>query len=168
MRHTLRSFGVPLDGPAWLFGDNQSVVTSSTVPHSTLSKRWNALSCHRVREAAAAGWLRFEHIPGAENPADIFTEPLPWFTMKTFVEPILVWKGETADPPGNDNPEGSITAHDDAAVVGPGLDTTRDLVGHNASTVVVTDLGVTIETPSGAGVHVPWNNMCVPLYDEGG
>eukprot|EP00977_Amphora_coffeiformis_P022803 scaffold11521_cov122-Amphora_coffeaeformis.AAC.1 len=36
LRYTLHSFGVPLDGPAWLFGDNKSVVTSSTIPHSTL------------------------------------------------------------------------------------------------------------------------------------
>jgi hypothetical protein len=77
LRYTLRSFGVPIDGPAWLFGDNKSVVTSSTIPHSRLSKRWNALSYHKVREAIAGGWLRFEHIPGSENPADIFTKPLP-------------------------------------------------------------------------------------------
>ena len=43
LRYTLRMLGVPLDGPAWLFGDNQSVVTSSTIPHSVLSKRWNVL-----------------------------------------------------------------------------------------------------------------------------
>ena len=48
LRYTLRSFGVPLDGPAWLFGDNKLVVTSSTIPHSSLSKRWNALSYHKV------------------------------------------------------------------------------------------------------------------------
>ena len=35
LRYTLRMFGMPLDGPSWLFGDNQSVVTSSTLPHST-------------------------------------------------------------------------------------------------------------------------------------
>ena len=46
LRYTLRMFGVPLDGPSWMFGDNQSVVTSSTIPHSTLSKHWNALSYH--------------------------------------------------------------------------------------------------------------------------
>ena len=69
-------FGVPVDGCAWMFGDNQSVVTSSTLPHSTLSKRWNALSYHRVREAVAAKVLRFEHINGLENPADILTKAL--------------------------------------------------------------------------------------------
>ena len=44
IRYTLRMLGVPLDGPSWLFGDKRSVVNSSTIPHSTLSKRWNALS----------------------------------------------------------------------------------------------------------------------------
>ena len=61
-----------------------------------------------------------------------------------------------------------ITAHGDAAVVDPGLGATRDSVGRNATTVVVTDLGVTIETPSSAGAHVPWNNMHAPLCDEEG
>ena len=37
--YTLRMLGVLIDGPSWLFGDNQSVVTSSTILHSTLNKR---------------------------------------------------------------------------------------------------------------------------------
>ena len=91
-----------------MFGDNKSVVTSSTIPHSTLGKRWNALSYHRVREAVAGGCVRFEHIPGTENPADILTKPLPWFSLKVFVEPLLLWKGDTVDSPlGTSNPEGS-------------------------------------------------------------
>eukprot|EP00977_Amphora_coffeiformis_P021364 scaffold9242_cov113-Amphora_coffeaeformis.AAC.2 len=109
--YTLRSFGVPLDGPAWLFGDNKLVVTSSTIPHSTLGKRWNALSYHRVRAAIAGGWLRFEHIPGTENPADVLTKSLAWNVLKTYIEPLLFWKGETSDAPsGSPNPEGSITS----------------------------------------------------------
>ena len=51
MRLTLRYMGVPLDGPAWLFGDNESVVKSSIIPASTLNKRHNALSYHTVRSA---------------------------------------------------------------------------------------------------------------------
>jgi hypothetical protein len=110
LRYTLRSFGVPLEKEAWLFGDNKSVVTSSTIPHSTLSKRWNALSYHKVREAIAGGWLRFEHLPGPQNPADIFTKSLPWSNLKIFVEPLLFWKGDTADPPATEvSMEGSDT-----------------------------------------------------------
>eukprot|EP00977_Amphora_coffeiformis_P000267 scaffold79_cov145-Amphora_coffeaeformis.AAC.8 len=83
----------------------------STIPHSTLGKRWNALSYHRVREAIAGGWLRFEHIPGTENPADVLTKSLAWNVLKTYIEPLLFWKGETFDAPsGSPNPEGSTTS----------------------------------------------------------
>jgi hypothetical protein len=37
LRYTLQMLGVPIDGPTWLFGDNKSVVTSSTMPYSRLS-----------------------------------------------------------------------------------------------------------------------------------
>jgi hypothetical protein len=46
--HTLRSLGAPLDGKACMFHDNESVITSSTVLHSSLTKRHTALSYHRV------------------------------------------------------------------------------------------------------------------------
>ena len=63
---------------------------------------------------------------------------------------------------------GTVTAHSEAAVVDPGPGTTRDSVGRNATTVGVTDLGVTIETPGNAGANAPWNNVCAPLYDGEG
>ena len=95
LRYTLRMLGVPLDGPSWLFGDNKSVVQSSTIPHSTLSKRWNALSYHRIREAIAAGIIYFVHMPGTENPSDTLTKPLTHAVAWKFHEPLLFWKGET-------------------------------------------------------------------------
>ena len=119
IRYTLRSFGVPLDGPSWLFGDNKLVVTSSTIPHSTLGKRWNALSYHRVRESVAGGWIRFEHIPGTENPSDILTKALAWAKLRVFVEPSLDWKGDTKDHPGSPDLEGSITGHIGEPVTSP-------------------------------------------------
>ena len=111
LRYTLRSFGVPLDGPSWMFGDNQSVVTQSTLPHSTLSKRWNALSYHRVREAIAGGWLRFEHIAGTDNPADILTKPLPHYKASVFTDPLLFWKGETDPSAGAVGDDWEIISH---------------------------------------------------------
>jgi len=98
LRFTLRALGVPIDGPSWLFGDNQSVVTSSTIPHSKLSKRWNALSYHRVREAIAANVIRFHYVRSEENPADILTKALDFTTTWSHVEPMLFWKGDTVVP----------------------------------------------------------------------
>jgi hypothetical protein len=51
---TLRYLGVPIRGKSYIFGDNKSVVTSSTIPHSKLQKRHVALSYYRVRAAISA------------------------------------------------------------------------------------------------------------------
>ena len=95
MRYMLCMLGIPIDGPSWLFGDNKSIVTSSTIPHSTLGKRWNALSYHRCREAVAAGIVWFHYIPTDENPSDVLTKALPHFKARVHVEPLLFWKDET-------------------------------------------------------------------------
>ena len=41
LRYKLRMFGVSMDGPVMVLCDHQSVVTSSTVPASTLKKKNN-------------------------------------------------------------------------------------------------------------------------------
>ena len=95
LRYTLRMMGIPLDGPAWCFGDNMSVITSSTVPQSTLNKRHNALSYHRVRECIAAKILYLVHIDGTLNPSDALTKSLGWTKFWPLIQPLLFWKGET-------------------------------------------------------------------------
>jgi hypothetical protein len=97
MRYTLRMLGVPLDGPAWLWGDNASVITSSTIPHSSLTKRHNALAYHRVREAMASGVMYFCHVSGVQNPADVLTKFMPHAKFMPLVQPFLFWKGKPAD-----------------------------------------------------------------------
>lgn len=62
LMYTLRMMDIPLAGPAWMFGGNQSVLTSATVPQSNLNKRHNALAYHRVREAVGAKVMYFMHI----------------------------------------------------------------------------------------------------------
>ena len=102
----LVNVGVPLDRPAWLFGDNQSVITQSTIPHLTLSKWWNPLSYHQVREAILAGYVRFHNIHLKHNPADIL------------IKPLLFWKGDT-DPtvkPTTPSHQRGVSAKSDAQV----------------------------------------------------
>jgi hypothetical protein len=95
LRYTLRMMRIPLDGPAWMFGDNQSVITSSNIPHSNLNRRHNALSYHRVREAIAAKILYFIHIAGNINPSDVLTKFLSRAKFWPLIQPMLFWKGET-------------------------------------------------------------------------
>ena len=47
LRYTLRYLGVPIKSNSYMYGDNRSVVTSATLPHSTLSKRHDILAFHR-------------------------------------------------------------------------------------------------------------------------
>ena len=73
--YTLRMFGVLLEGPAWVIGDNQAVINNTTtIPHSSLSKCWNALSYHHCLESVAVGICRFEYLPSTQNPSDILTK----------------------------------------------------------------------------------------------
>ena len=48
VRHSLRYLGINLQGPAYLFSDNQSVVTSYTILSSVLTKRSSTLNYHHV------------------------------------------------------------------------------------------------------------------------
>jgi Reverse transcriptase (RNA-dependent DNA polymerase) len=93
LRTTLRYLGVPIKGRAYMFGDNKSVITSSTLPHSRLSKRHNALSYHRVREAIVAGVMRFFHIDGTKNPADILSKHCGYPQLWPHTQPLLFWFG---------------------------------------------------------------------------
>ena len=95
LHFTMRVFGVPIDGCTWMFGDNESVITSSTIPHSVLKKRHNALSYYRVREAIAANIMHFLHLDGNENCANILTKIQAHTKIWPLIEPLLFWKGET-------------------------------------------------------------------------
>ena len=65
---------------AYMFGDNKSLVMSSTIPQSILNKRHNMLSYHRVREAIAAKILEFHWCSCSQNRSDILSEH--WDNMK--------------------------------------------------------------------------------------
>ena len=94
LRTTLRYLRVKVKGSAMMFGDNQSVITSSTLPHSGLNKRHNALSYHRVREAIAAKILRFFHIDGTNNPADVLSKHCAYPAAWPLIQPLLFWRGK--------------------------------------------------------------------------
>jgi hypothetical protein len=45
--------GIKVDEPAFVFGDNQSVLCNTTAPALTLKKKSNAIAYHFVREGVA-------------------------------------------------------------------------------------------------------------------
>ena len=83
IRYTLRNLGVPIRSKSYMFGDNSSVGTSATLPHSTLSKRHNILAFHRVREAIAAKIIDFHCIKSEYKLSDMLSKH--WEQNKVFL-----------------------------------------------------------------------------------
>ena len=122
---TLRYLGVPYRDKSYMFGDNRSAVTSSTIPNSTISKRHHLVSYHRVREAIAAQFISFHWKDGKSNPADILSKHSEFATVWPMLKPMLFWRGKTAtqlkesdripsttpgaEPPRNARDSGSAT-----------------------------------------------------------
>ena len=93
LRYTLRYLGVPIKSQSYMFGDNRSVVTSATLPHSTLSKRYNILAFHRVREAVDAKIIDFPWIQSEYNLSDMLSKH--WEHIKIFpmIQKLLITCG---------------------------------------------------------------------------
>jgi hypothetical protein len=97
MRLTLRYLGVEVHGASKLFGDNGSVVTSSSVPESPLRKRHQALAYHYTREAIASGAIDFHHLPGTLNPSDILSKHWGYAQVWPMLKTTMFWAGNTSD-----------------------------------------------------------------------
>ena len=69
--------GIPVIGPAYISGDNQSVLANTTNPDSTLKKKSQSIAYHFVREGVAKGEWRTSYVNTHENEADLLTKPLP-------------------------------------------------------------------------------------------
>ena len=74
LRYKLRMMGVPIVGPSFVFGDNQSVIFNTSRPQSTLKKKSNSICYHAVREAVASGKTTTAHIPTRFNLDDLLTK----------------------------------------------------------------------------------------------
>jgi hypothetical protein len=102
-RIAFRYLGVEVVGPTLLFGDNESVITSGTIPQSTLNKRHVALSFHRVRESIAAGIVDFHHISTKDNPADVLSKHWGYSTVSHHLHELL-FRSDCANEGTNDDP----------------------------------------------------------------
>ena len=68
---------MPVIGPAFVHGDNQSVLANATIPDSTLKKKCQSIACHFVREGVAKDEWRTAYINTEDNPADLLTSSAP-------------------------------------------------------------------------------------------
>ena len=76
LRYKLRMMGIKVDEPAFIFGDNKSVLFNTTSPGSTLKKKSNAIAYHFVCEDVARDEWRTAYVSLDDNVADMLTKPL--------------------------------------------------------------------------------------------
>jgi len=76
LRYRLRMMGIPVEGPAYIFGDNQSVLANTSNPGSMLKKKCAAIAYHLVREAVARNEILTAYINTHDNIADLLTKPM--------------------------------------------------------------------------------------------
>ena len=93
IRQTLRYLRAPIGAKSFLFGDNRSVDTSATLPHSTLTKRHNILAFHRVREAIDAKIMAFDWIQSAYNLSDMLSKHWDHPTVYPMILKMLITRG---------------------------------------------------------------------------
>ena len=89
LRYKLRMMGVPIDGPAYVMGDNQSVLCNTSMPESTLKKKSNSIAYHFVREGVTRGEWVTGYIKTDVNIADVLTKPLPGPRRKELLKLVM-------------------------------------------------------------------------------
>ena len=76
LRFRLRMMGIPCEDPAFVYGDNKSVLCNATIPYSTLNKKSNSIAFHFVREGSAMDEWRTGYINTELNPAELLSKPV--------------------------------------------------------------------------------------------
>jgi hypothetical protein len=89
LRYKLRMMGIPIEGPANVYCDNEAVFKNSTFPESTIKKKHNSIAYHRTREAQASGTVRIAWEPGETNYADLLTKLLPGPRLRELIRFVL-------------------------------------------------------------------------------
>ena len=74
LRYKFRMMGIPVEGPAYIEGNNHSVLVNTTIPDSTLKKKIQSIAYHFVREGTARGEWRTTYVNIHENEADLLTK----------------------------------------------------------------------------------------------
>ena len=68
---------IKINGPAFVYGDNQSVLANTAGPNSALKKKSNSTIFYFVREGTTRDEWRTAYIESNENTSDLLTKRLP-------------------------------------------------------------------------------------------
>jgi len=89
LRNSFRYLGLPVNDISYVFGDNESMINSSSFPHAKLHKKHNILSYHYVRSMVASVFIAMYHIPSKDNLADVLTKHWGAQTVWDLLQPVF-------------------------------------------------------------------------------
>ena len=89
-RAYLQYLGKPVGEMDYVWGDNESMINSSTIPESKLNKRHNILLFHYVRSMISQGYINLQHLASKWNFADILTKNLSYqSSYHELIQPVF-------------------------------------------------------------------------------
>ena len=92
LRYKLRMMGIRVDEPAFVFGDNQSVLANTENTGAVLKKKTSAIAFHFVREGCVRDEWRTSYVNTHENIADLLTKALTDTDKRwRFISKLLRW-----------------------------------------------------------------------------
>jgi hypothetical protein len=91
LRYKLRMMGIPVDGPAYVYGDNMSVIHNTQRPESMLKKKSNSVCYHYCRESVAMNESVTGHVPTKQNMADLCTKVIPGGAQRDFLVTSILY-----------------------------------------------------------------------------
>ena len=89
LRYKLQMFGIPVGEPAFVHGDNQSVLFNTTLLYSTLNKKSQSTAFHFVRDGCASDEWRTAYINNSLNVSYLMTKPLSGEKRWRFIRILL-------------------------------------------------------------------------------
>jgi hypothetical protein len=89
LRYKIRMIGISLSGPTYIYGENESQVTSSSRPELTLKKKCNSICYHAIHESVAMGETLLTHIWTGENLADFLTKTISGAKCRKLVSEVV-------------------------------------------------------------------------------
>jgi hypothetical protein len=94
LRYKLRMMGVPLEGAARVFCDNEAVYKNTSDATATLKKKHQSIAYHLARDSVAASIIVVYKEDGETNLADILTKGTLSSERRTFLRSCIMVSGK--------------------------------------------------------------------------
>eukprot|EP00957_Ditylum_brightwellii_P170745 12996368-Ditylum_brightwellii.AAC.1 len=73
LQYKLQMMGIPCEGSAYIYGNNESILANTTIPDSTLKKKSQSIAYHFVREGSVSDEQQTSYGDASENESDLLT-----------------------------------------------------------------------------------------------